>query len=75
MERFTKVLMQKNPDGLPKVKVRRWVIGDDGKVAYKEFLLPDGQWVKVPPMADTPDECYLPLAVYPAPETSEVQGP
>lgn len=64
METFVKVKMRENPDGPPEVQVRRWVVADDGKVHYKEFLKPDGTWVIVPELGYIPQECSLPVAMY-----------
>jgi len=51
--------------GNPQVIVRETVFGEDGRVDKKYGLSREGDWIEVPEAAMYPEECYLPVALYP----------
>lgn len=53
-----------NPDN-PQVLVRKALFKEDGKVDTKYFLSKEGDWIEVPEATPCPEECYLPVALYP----------
>lgn len=42
-----------------RIVVRRVTFTPDQKVAFKEMLTTDAEWVRVPEASRIPDECYL----------------
>lgn len=52
------------PDN-PLVIVRKVDFKEDGRVDKKYGLNRNGDWIEVPEATDFPEECFLPVALYP----------